>query len=1214
MSVEVIENLELVEVLRGHGDDVSVLRNKENSAEYAVPSKYINLFKSYNESTEYNYLKSTVRGIDYLSIIHPDFTIGAEVMLEIEGVEHENGEDYFLLKSDYYSKLKVRKFSWQDGMDSVKCKVKSYKRGMPLLLNIDSSTSIWKVGRKYKFKILKESSYLNKNGVEKPSLIVELDEKTKVNVSIYEWQKQCHWKYVDLECKVTGFSFEGVPRLIAFDSRHPYYEKNIAYRFEIVDINEKYDMSQTRSYKVSLKDAYNLHYEVDLLHEQIDKLKVGTSLDCIYYGVDYKVHLKASDSVDPYFKEFDDICDIKGLKKKYFSDVIEFKSGLTTRLQHQYFQKHAFWVITYCNEVLPELKKEKLKNKNYREVEEIINLQLIFENWIVNSGVLNAINIQEERKFVSLKAQNIIGKCRSELEVIRLINDSTIVLKEFIDENRGSIEHNEIYSFIKFCSLRDINYLSVREILNNQDGIEHHLLKQIAFVISFKKNEYKGAKLKEYFVPSSELTIEQRRGYQNYVNWSFVEFEILKSVNDVIGANYVFANICRILSQLSNLRTEGELLLLNAHEILLNISSTHKHDFLIIKNGDLSVESKKIESPYDSDNLREDEIHIAQLYRRNHKGYDAKIGSYTGYLPIQSVSDLSLKKYAFTEVNWSVAVKTMLVSHRFQFAVLNQLDNTDENYVSKNLNKTSLTVGEVVRGVVKAVKNYGVFVTTEFGDALLKINDVKDGYCSQFELNNIFVIGEQIKIVISEIDKQGKIFLSFVSLKNTKFKNFYNNKIQSVYEEKVDNSIESKLKFKIEFEKGVVFERFAIFQEDLNSKIKYLKIAKSFYSNTQSSRSYLLNIYIDYFNFVLNLGVLLNDYSYNKYEDFKNDILSVYDRVNSQTVTQFPESKNLVFFIEILKCFNSKEEKDLLKLFELTQNPFETGDYKLKIVAKNALANNLIISDLDQYTEDSLDVFTYKNLDRIYKYLINGVHSITTSISEEERLNRYEKIKSIKRLIEEDEGQKLEFKSTFRTPVDNRFKEISDLKKRLEQATTQKAKKGISKQIEKLSQPVVRTDEELSALRLKLIHSSLKTLCAFANTEGGTLLIGVTDDKEIIGLGLDYLNQRKSNDRDEFGKIFDSLVESYLGNSFSASCLTKEFVKFPEGDVLCIKVKPSVDEVFLQKDADGNKNESLYVRRLTSTVKLSGSELSRFIKNRLIDTMRDKSVTGNNQE
>ena len=59
-------------------------------------------------------------------------------------------------------------------------------------------------------------------------------------------------------------------------------------------------------------------------------------------------------------------------------------------------------------------------------------------------------------------------------------------------------------------------------------------------------------------------------------------------------------------------------------------------------------------------------------------------------------------------------------------------------------------------------------------------------------------------------------------------------------------------------------------------------------------------------------------------------------------------------------------------------------------------------------------------------------------------------------------------------------------------------------------------------------HSILKTINAFQNSAGGTLIIGVEDDGNILGLEDDY-NSFNNKGRDGFLLHFDNIIIKNLG-------------------------------------------------------------------------------------
>lgn len=124
-------------------------------------------------------------------------------------------------------------------------------------------------------------------------------------------------------------------------------------------------------------------------------------------------------------------------------------------------------------------------------------------------------------------------------------------------------------------------------------------------------------------------------------------------------------------------------------------------------------------------------------------------------------------------------------------------------------------------------------------------------------------------------------------------------------------------------------------------------------------------------------------------------------------------------------------------------------------------------------------------------------------------------------------------------------------------------------------------------------HSVLKTLAAFLNSDGGTLLIGIDDNKNILGLDKDFNSFSKGDKKDEFQKHFDNIFGTNIGNRFQRYLK----VEFPEvdGKTICsvtIKEK-SEEEVYITNDAG---LETFYIRRQASTIALKASETVKYIK------------------
>lgn len=138
----------------------------------------------------------------------------------------------------------------------------------------------------------------------------------------------------------------------------------------------------------------------------------------------------------------------------------------------------------------------------------------------------------------------------------------------------------------------------------------------------------------------------------------------------------------------------------------------------------------------------------------------------------------------------------------------------------------------------------------------------------------------------------------------------------------------------------------------------------------------------------------------------------------------------------------------------------------------------------------------------------------------------------------------------------------------------------------------LHTDKADSAME----HSCMKTIAAFLNTNGGKLIIGVDDKKQILGLDKDFKSFKDDKDQlDEFQKHLDNLIEKYFDNGIF-SLLEIGFTTLADKLICVIRVKASKKgEVMLYNKLDNNKEE-FYIRRSASTKALGASEMINYIK------------------
>ncbi|GAB6069904.1 DUF262 domain-containing protein [Thiomicrorhabdus hydrogeniphila] len=125
----------------------------------------------------------------------------------------------------------------------------------------------------------------------------------------------------------------------------------------------------------------------------------------------------------------------------------------------------------------------------------------------------------------------------------------------------------------------------------------------------------------------------------------------------------------------------------------------------------------------------------------------------------------------------------------------------------------------------------------------------------------------------------------------------------------------------------------------------------------------------------------------------------------------------------------------------------------------------------------------------------------------------------------------------------------------------------------------------------------VKTVSAFANSEGGTLLIGVDDDGNALGLENDYASLKA--DKDKFELHLRNLLNENIGVSFIASAVKIQFPLVNNIEICQVDIAMSKTPIVLNvKDKNGMKHEKIYVRSGNSSLELTMSEFNHYRKGR----------------
>jgi hypothetical protein len=132
----------------------------------------------------------------------------------------------------------------------------------------------------------------------------------------------------------------------------------------------------------------------------------------------------------------------------------------------------------------------------------------------------------------------------------------------------------------------------------------------------------------------------------------------------------------------------------------------------------------------------------------------------------------------------------------------------------------------------------------------------------------------------------------------------------------------------------------------------------------------------------------------------------------------------------------------------------------------------------------------------------------------------------------------------------------------------------------------------------KLEEVILKTIAAFANGQGGTLLIGVDDDGKILGLEGDYHALGGAN-RDKFELHLRNLLNGNLGMAFVTSKIKVSFPSIGESEICQVDIQPSTKPLVISvKDKNGQSQEKFYVRSGNSSQELSLNEMQAYLSER----------------
>lgn len=144
----------------------------------------------------------------------------------------------------------------------------------------------------------------------------------------------------------------------------------------------------------------------------------------------------------------------------------------------------------------------------------------------------------------------------------------------------------------------------------------------------------------------------------------------------------------------------------------------------------------------------------------------------------------------------------------------------------------------------------------------------------------------------------------------------------------------------------------------------------------------------------------------------------------------------------------------------------------------------------------------------------------------------------------------------------------------------------------------MRYDMRENIVNKKLEEVIIKTIAAFSNGQGGTLVMGVDDDQQIVGLENDY-KTLKNGTKDEFELHLRNLVNYAYGVEFATNNLTISFPTIQDTEICIVEIKPGNRPIYTEvSDKNGGKTKKFYVRSGNSSQEMDITEVANYINNR----------------
>lgn len=136
----------------------------------------------------------------------------------------------------------------------------------------------------------------------------------------------------------------------------------------------------------------------------------------------------------------------------------------------------------------------------------------------------------------------------------------------------------------------------------------------------------------------------------------------------------------------------------------------------------------------------------------------------------------------------------------------------------------------------------------------------------------------------------------------------------------------------------------------------------------------------------------------------------------------------------------------------------------------------------------------------------------------------------------------------------------------------------------------IRWDHRAQAVNKELERAIAKTVAGFMNHEGGTLVVGVTDEGSVVGVEPDIESLHKKPTQDGLALHLTEILTKYLGAS-DAAMVAMSFASVDDKTVVVLSADPALTPIFV----DNEGAPEFYVRSGASTRQLNVKEATDYI-------------------